>query len=845
MSAISYIAFLRLLVISFFFCSIYTCQKQTTLQTAKDVNAEILPYKLEITSSLSFPFQNGYFKIEDFEGDGISEVLQINRYADLNRATMPFITGMDILLQKTTFQYNFNGSIQAECLDVNDDGMQEILVFEQIENMIFLNILNHKGNQLKRFPIVTGEPRRNRPWVCAVRPAGMLDANDDGRQDLVLWVDTGLAYQPRGIWVYDCLTTKSIWSYRTGTRVLNTQISDLNNDGFSEILMRSDAPGNGWGEVINGTDDSHSYLMILDHKGRLLTCHSMGKEFSTVYPIAHNFDHSGTPEILVLKKSHAKQPHEKSLIGFWDFNKNRLYRQKEYDQEILDVTEFIDFDKDGIDEFLTFWINGQVEIRNVNNDVIQNYPLGERLHSDPIVEDLNSDGESEIILCTVSAVYVLSRKLDLLAKFPARSPDCQIIYNGQGKDRNLFVTSPDRWYRIEMRRNYAAPLRIAWPLVISFMAGGGIVLGIGLVIQYFRSKSLLLLANQAYFAYIDHGMMVVDKNGKLLRINSQAREILELHDALLEHASYNQAFKESRLADLRSLIKKSLADKVTFRRLQLVLHQGIRQRDILVHLKSIRDSGSRHQGLLVMLDDVSEMTHSRRAIAWAAVAQRLVHQMKTPLSSIMLAVQRLQMDYQRDIVPRSDAYDRYVDYVTGEVARIRSLTDGFLKLAQLENPALAPHDLNRIIQKCVASLEGQISPSIQIQIDFANDLPVIRVDENQILIALKVFMDNSIEAMDGSGKITISTRLAQSLQTNQSGQVSSSIRLEIADIGRGIPVEVQKKLFEPFYTTKNSGTGLGLTIARKIIEDHQGSIEIKSEAGMGTVVVVSLPVSGL
>lgn len=843
MSAYSCIAVLRVLVSFFIFCIICACQKQSRLPTAKDVDAKTLPYQLEIVTYSSFSSKESYFKIVDFEGDGTSEILLIHKYADPNSGQMPFVTGLDVSLQKTAFQCNFNGSIQAECLDVNDDEMQEIVVFEQIESMIFMNILNHKGNHLKKFPVVTAEPRRNRPWTCGVTLAGMLDANDDGHRDLVLCVDTGFAYQPRGIQVYDFLTTELIWSYPTGTRTMGAKISDLNGDGSSEILIQSDAPGNGWGEVINGTDDSHSYLMILNHKGEMLTCRNMGKEFSTVHPIAHDFNYNGTPEILVLKKSHGQQPPEKSLIGFWDFKNDRLYGQKEYNQEILDVTAFIDFDRDGIDEFLIFWINGQIEIRNINTEVVQDYPLGERPYGDPIVEDLNSDGEPEFIMSGVSAVYVFSRKLDLLAKFSASSPVCQIIFNGIGNNKSLFVTSPDRWYQLELKRNYAAPLRIAWPLIISFLAGGGIVLSVVWLIQHYRRKSLPQLANQAYFTFLDRGTILVDKNGKLLAINSRAREILELPDAVLEQAPYNQAFKESRLADLQSLIKKSLADKVAISRQQLIIHQDERQRDVLVHLKPIHDSGGRHQGLLVMLDDVSEMTQSRRAIAWAASAQRLVHQMKTPLSSIMLAVQRLQMDYQRDVVARSEAYDRYVDYVGGEVARIRSLTDGFLKLAQLEKPNLTPHDLNRVIQKCVASLEGQISASIQLQTDFASDLPEISIDENQILIALKVLLDNSIEAMDGSGKIMITTRLAQSLQAHPIGQVSSSIRLEIADTGRGIPTESQKKLFEPFYTTKKSGTGLGLTIARKIIEDHQGSIEIKSEAGMGTVVVVSLPVN--
>jgi signal transduction histidine kinase len=224
------------------------------------------------------------------------------------------------------------------------------------------------------------------------------------------------------------------------------------------------------------------------------------------------------------------------------------------------------------------------------------------------------------------------------------------------------------------------------------------------------------------------------------------------------------------------------------------------------------------------------------------MAQQVAHQIKTPLSSIMLAVQRLQMEYRRDRVDKAKVYDRYVDYVTGEVRRLREVTEDFMKLARLEAPNLCLKDLNAVIQQCLEKLRPRIGERIQIETDLAVDLPQAHLDENQIRAAIEVLLDNSIEALEGQGKLTITTRLVQTLQSEHAKDGAAYVQFEIADTGRGIPAEAHKKLFEPFFTTKEGGTGLGLTIARKIIEDHHGSIEIKSEAGMGTVVFVSLPV---
>jgi PAS domain S-box-containing protein len=781
------------------------------------------------------------YKVVDLDGDGVSEIFTIKKVPDVEKGDPSYVTVSDISIAKAKYQLNFSGPISAGWIDIDEDGTKEIVVSEQRGNTVFVHLYDSEGRLLKQFPTVSGFPRGERPWHSSAQPVGMLDANGDGRKDLVLRVYTDYAYQPRGIWVYDYREGELIWSYATGAAPGRATITDLDGDGQPEILLGSLAPDNGGGEKVNGTDDSHSYLFILDARGRRLVQRALGGVFSTVYPAAHDMDRDGDPEILVLKCSRNLQTPEENLIAFWDFRYGRMYRDKEFEKQLTESLLFIDSDGDGVDEFLTLWVNGVLELRNLENNVVQRYLLGEPGASQ-FATDLKSDGEREIVVSGRTAIYIFSKDLALLAKFPAASPHVQQISTGIGGRKGIFLVTTTGWYRLELRRNYVAAFRVAWPLVVSFLAGGGVALAIGLGLIRWRNKGLPALADQQYLAHPDRGIITIDQDGIVRSINHRAREILCLHDVPLVHAPYTDALGHTRFTELPELIRKSLAGEISGGRYQVTLALEERHLDVLVTINPIRDRRGRRRGQMILLEDVTALAQSRRAIAWAAMAQRLAHEIKTPLSSIMLAVQRLQMEYQREDVAKAETYDRYVNYVSEEVCRLREVTDGFMKLARLEEPDLCPRDLNAIVQKCLQKLEKRIPEQIEIKTDLATTLPRVNVDENQLQVALAVLLENGIEAIEGNGKVTITTRLAHSLQFGRVDDGIRYLRIEIADTGRGIPPEACEELFEPFFTTKESGTGLGLTIAKKIIEDHRGTIEVKSEAGIGTVICVTLPV---
>ena len=242
-----------------------------------------------------------------------------------------------------------------------------------------------------------------------------------------------------------------------------------------------------------------------------------------------------------------------------------------------------------------------------------------------------------------------------------------------------------------------------------------------------------------------------------------------------------------------------------------------------------------------IIRDITEMVQSKRTIAWGAMAQKLAHEIKTPLSTVMLSAQRLQMEYEGK-PQQAKKVEKYLNNIISQVERLRKVTDTFMKFVEIKKQKLEPVNVNYLLAQCVEGMQLSTVSTIKIKKEFADDIPVIKADGQQLSIALKNIIDNSLNAMGNKGTLTLTTRLVQSLHTGKRSSVKNYIQIEISDTGVGIPQQQLSQLFQPFFSRSPGGTGLGLVITKKIIEDHNGEIKIESVEGIGTTVFVTLPV---
>jgi two-component system sensor histidine kinase HydH len=218
----------------------------------------------------------------------------------------------------------------------------------------------------------------------------------------------------------------------------------------------------------------------------------------------------------------------------------------------------------------------------------------------------------------------------------------------------------------------------------------------------------------------------------------------------------------------------------------------------------------------------------------AVLAGQLAHEIKNPLSTISLNVELLAEDFAQAETPRERrAIDRLAR-VQRECRRLQDLLNDFLNFARAQPRELDEHDLNQLIEELLDFYRPQAQESrIEVVRLLDRNLPSVRIDREHIRAALLNLILNAQQAMPSGGRLEVRTRAT-----------AQGLALDLIDTGVGMDDKTLGRIFEPFFSTKSGGSGLGLPTARKIIETHGGRIAVQSEPGRGTQFTIELPVSG-
>jgi len=225
----------------------------------------------------------------------------------------------------------------------------------------------------------------------------------------------------------------------------------------------------------------------------------------------------------------------------------------------------------------------------------------------------------------------------------------------------------------------------------------------------------------------------------------------------------------------------------------------------------------------------ADLLRAERLAAVGRIAAQVAHEIRNPLSSIALNVELLTEDAENS----SPGMKQLVQAVSREVDRLTEVTEEYLRFARLPNPDLEPLSLKPLLFDLVNFLKPALDEkSIDLEFNMADDLEDVLADEDQLRRAFLNLMKNSLDAMPGGGRLKI-----------VGSSVSDFIEVKIIDTGHGIPGEVLERIFDPFFSTKERGTGLGLALTQQIVMEHKGKIQVESHLGSGTTFVVRLPVA--
>lgn len=225
--------------------------------------------------------------------------------------------------------------------------------------------------------------------------------------------------------------------------------------------------------------------------------------------------------------------------------------------------------------------------------------------------------------------------------------------------------------------------------------------------------------------------------------------------------------------------------------------------------------------------DLADMS---KKVAWAEMARKVAHEIKNPLTPIQLSAEHLLRVYEDKKEDFDKALKESASYIIKEVENLRKIAQEFLETSKTIPLQKEFFDLNKLVQETIAPYKKSLSERIQFKETYQGQDFRMKGDENKIKIALRNIFVNAIEAIRDRGQIEII-----------SSKTEKELRLEIKDTGLGMKKETLEKVFEPYFSTKDVGTGLGLPIAKKVIEDHGGTIQISSIFKKGTGILIMFP----
>jgi nitrogen fixation/metabolism regulation signal transduction histidine kinase len=335
---------------------------------------------------------------------------------------------------------------------------------------------------------------------------------------------------------------------------------------------------------------------------------------------------------------------------------------------------------------------------------------------------------------------------------------------------------------------------------------------------------------ESILAKLSAGVLSFDGERRLRSANPSALEILGVNLVpLLGVAVEDWAQREPRLAEIAAAIVAGIEAHAegTWEQ-QVEMAAGTK---VLLARGSGLQAGS-EGGLVVVFDDITRLLQAQRYAAWGEVARRLAHEIKNPLTPIQLSAERLAHRLAHKLsAADAEVLGRSTQTIVKQVAQLKGMVDAFSQYARTPEMRLHGLDLNQLVREVLTLYEGH-TPVIQLELH--DGLPQVLGDAGRLRQVIHNLLQNAEQAVADATDPRIVVR---------TGQDSEGARLVVVDNGPGFPREMLGRALEPYVTTKARGTGLGLAIVRKIVEEHNGQIEICNDPHGGAQVSIRLPVA--
>jgi two-component system nitrogen regulation sensor histidine kinase NtrY len=326
------------------------------------------------------------------------------------------------------------------------------------------------------------------------------------------------------------------------------------------------------------------------------------------------------------------------------------------------------------------------------------------------------------------------------------------------------------------------------------------------------------------------GLLVADHEGTTTAANASACHLLDLPGTPVG-TPIERLFEGTARSAFVEPVQRVLSGRASRETRELQWASEGRLRHISLTVVPLPGQAGLPPGILLVLDDLTQLVRAQRVAAWGEVARKLAHEIKNPLTPIQLSAQRIRRAYLKSVPDLEKIVSDATRAIESEVEALKTLVDEFAQFARLPQAHLISASLHEVIEQTLALYDGPF-PGLRIERRFMPDLPLLRIDVEQMKRVIVNLVDNAIEASDKKGTVVIATEF---------DAASGRVRLIVSDDGPGVPAEDRDRLFVPDFSTKKGGRGLGLAIVSRIIEDHHGSIRLEDNVPRGARFVVELP----
>lgn len=352
--------------------------------------------------------------------------------------------------------------------------------------------------------------------------------------------------------------------------------------------------------------------------------------------------------------------------------------------------------------------------------------------------------------------------------------------------------------------------------------------------QMLRQQNIEIEERRRYMEIVlknvSAGVITIDATGTITTFNTAAENMLNLRAENILAKHYRKLLPATQVKiaeEFQDALANSSEETVE---IPMRLAIGGRPRSFLTHVNTLKDEAGKDIGMVMVIDDLTELEKAQRMAAWREVARRIAHEVKNPLTPITLSAQRLKRKYSA--IVNENVFDECTEMIINHVELIRNLVNEFSAFARFPTANPKPCELTPIIEETIA-LYREGHPNIAFDVNIQDTLPTMSLDRQQIKQAMINLIDNAVAAVRSVGAIGVDI---------SHDPILNMVRIEVTDDGMGISDEDKIRLFEPNFSTKKAGMGLGLTIVNSIITDHNGMISVQDNAPRGAKFVIELPV---